>query len=149
MEGIGGILAFTFGWLSAQVLKLVIEVIRKRGRLKFEDMVSCLARSGGMPSGHAASCAALTIYLGLSSGFGSGLFALSLGISLIVIYDAVNVRWAVGEQGKLLNHVAAKEGTKKKLRLVEGHTVPQVIVGGILGVLVGVGVFVLANNLFG
>ena len=57
---------------------------------------------------------------------------------MIVIYDAVNVRYAVGEQGKLLNVIVMDHNyKKKKVKVVEGHTIPQVIVGGVLGIAIG------------
>ena len=60
-------------------------------------------------------------------------------MSAIVIYDAVNVRYAVGEQGKVINLIANDHNYKKhKVKVVEGHTIPQVIVGGIVGILLGI-----------
>lgn len=94
-------------------------------------------RSGGMPSGHSASMTAMTTYLGMMAGFDSGLFALSVAMTLIVIYDAIHVRYAVGEQGKALNNLLKKDH-QKPLPLVEGHTTAQAAVGVIIGVLVGV-----------
>ena len=70
-------------------------------------------------------------------GFESGLFALALAMTLIVIYDAIHVRYAVGEQGKALNGLLEKEN-KKPLSVVEGHTIGQVVVGAFSGVLIGV-----------
>ena len=67
-------------------------------------------------------------------------------MTIIVVYDAVNVRYAVGEQGKLLNIIAESDHNKRtrKMRVVEGHTIPQVCVGAILGILLGF----ICNNLF-
>ena len=53
----------------------------------------------------------------------------------IVVYDATHVRYAVGEQGKALNKLLKKAGDAE-LPVVNGHTVPQVIVGALLGVVV-------------
>ena len=55
-----------------------------------------------------------------------------------MIYDAVNVRYAVGKQGELLNLIADDSSKDyKKLKIVNGHTVPQVIVGAIIGAIIG------------
>ena len=66
---------------------------------------------------------------------------------MIFIYDAVNVRYAVGEHGKLLNEIAEsdKNPRTKPQKIVEGHTIPQVIVGAILGALLGGLVYFLAT----
>lgn len=148
MEGFGGIIAFTLGWLLAQVMKLLIEVFRKRGHIKLHEVSECLTKSGGMPSGHAASFVALTTFLGLYEGFNTGIFAVSFGVTLIIIYDAINVRWAVGEQGKLLNSLAKQSGRRDRVKIVEGHTLLQVVIGSLLGVLIGALIFVCWKELF-
>ena len=69
----------------------------------------------------------------------SSIFALAACTTIIVIYDAVNVRYAVGEQGKLLNIIVSSQKVdKRKVKVVEGHTIPQVCVGAVLGVTIGV-----------
>ena len=141
MIGIYAIIAFVAGFGVAQVAKMVIAMVRCKGRLCGKKMLEWLMKSGGMPSGHSASFMAVTTYLGWACGFDSAIFALALCTSLIIIYDAVNVRHAVGEQGQLLTELAKKHGGKKPSRVVEGHTVPQVIVGGLLGIAIGCAVF--------
>lgn len=138
-DGIGGIIAFAFGWFLAQTGKLIGDMIAAGRPLKWHEVVDCYVRSGGMPSGHTASFVALTTYLGMQYGFMSGIFALSAAMTAIVIYDAVNVRYAVGEQGKLLNLIAESDHNKKtkKMKVIEGHTIPQAIAGAILGIIIG------------
>lgn len=133
------ILAFICGNLIAQLWKLTYGLIydRKHANVTdFKTAVGYFMRSGGMPSGHSASMAAITTYLGLMAGFDSGLFALAVAVTLTVIYDAVHVRYAVGEQGKALNKLLVKDH-QKSLPLVEGHTMAQVAVGVIIGILTG------------
>ncbi|MBQ6605859.1 divergent PAP2 family protein [Candidatus Saccharibacteria bacterium] len=146
-SGFYGIVAFVTGFLVAQVSKFIIGRVSKNKReLKnFKEVVQDLVRSGGMPSGHSASFVALTTFLGLGEGFDSAIFALAVGITIIIIYDAVNVRYAVGEHGKLLNEIAKSDGNAKTKpqKLVEGHTVLEVIVGGLVGALIGVAVFMI------
>ena len=136
MEGFGGIIAFVAGWFISQVIKIFTEWARM-GKMNKKEVFALLvkSRSGGMPSGHSASFVALTTYLGMFEGFGSGVFALAVCMTMIVIYDALNVRRSVGEMGKVMK----KE--RKIKRVVMGHSVPEVIVGGLLGIVVGMGVF--------
>ena len=139
LGSMGGLVAFVLGWFFAQSGKLIGDLATKKRVLSFGEVVDCFTRSGGMPSGHTASFTGLTIFLGLQNGFTSGLFVLALATTVIVIYDAVNVRFAVGEQGKLLNIIADSDNNKKtrKMKVVEGHTIPQVCVGAVLGILLG------------
>ena len=101
-----------------------------------------MTKSGGMPSGHTASFVAFDTALGLTYGFDTPVFALAVCMTIIIVYDAVNVRYAVGEHGRLLNAIAVSDNNEKTKpqKIVEGHTIPQVIVGAILGVVLGIAV---------
>lgn len=140
MNGWYALLAFACGFVVAQFWKFVAGLIsghRRKASSDWKTVIGYLMRSGGMPSGHSASMAVLTTYIGCMCGFDSAVFALAAATTLIVLYDAIHVRYAVGEQGKTLNGLLEKNG-QKTLPVVEGHTVPQVAVGVILGVLIGV-----------
>ena len=131
MEGLGGLIAFIAGWFFAQTGKLIGDMVKTGRPLKFQEVIDCFLRSGGMPSSHTASFVGLTTYFIVQNGFFANISILSLCTALIVIFDAVNVRYAVGEQGKLLNVIVMDHNyKKKKVKVVEGHTVPQAIVGG-------------------
>lgn len=148
MEGLYALGSFIAAWFVAQTSKVVLGLVqgRRTGEVtSFATAVGYFFRSGGMPSGHTASFLALCVYLGCEFGFTSGIFALAVATLIIIIYDAIHVRYAVGEQGKALNQLLKKQG-KPELPVVEGHTVLQVIVGGIIGVIVGLGVFWLVNG---
>ena len=136
MDSLYILLAFFFGWLVAQVTKVILVLIFKRGKVSFKELVELLMRSGGMPSSHTACFTAATLTIGFRCGFDSALFALAICNTAIIIYDATNVRYAVGQQGKLLNKIAKNTETGKPLKLVEGHTVIQTIVGFMIGVIV-------------
>lgn len=137
-NGLGAIISFVLGWFLAQTGKLIGDIVRKKGVLSPKEILDCFVRSGGMPSGHTASFVGLSTYLGWKFGFDSSIFALAICTTVIVIYDAVNVRYAVGQQGKLLNLIAVdSKKDYKKQKVVEGHTVPQAIVGAIIGVIIG------------
>lgn len=140
-------LAFLLGWLIAQTIKLAIGAVKKRGKMTFSDVRYYMFKSGGMPSGHATSFVALDTVLALIYGIDTPVFAVAVCVTIIFIYDAVNVRYAVGEHGKLLNEIAESDHNPKTKpqKIVEGHTVPQVIVGTILGVLLGWLTFIIAG----
>jgi acid phosphatase family membrane protein YuiD len=95
--------------------------------------------TGGMPSSHAASVAALTTSIGISEGFRSGLFGATLFFSLIVMYDAAGLRRAAGRQAAILNRLIdehfkhPEEDTQKLIELL-GHTPLEVLIGAGLGV---------------
>ena len=151
MNGLKVIAAFGIGWAISQVIKLIVFMVRKPGEESFQEVAAQLFKSGGMPSSHAASFGAAMWCLGVMNGFQSEMFALAVCMYIIVIYDAVNVRYAVGEQGKALKKLVAavpketreKLAGMKKIEIVEGHTVAQVFVGAMLGCVVGCLVAVL------
>ena len=138
-DGIFVIGAFVAGFTVAQAIKFIGALIKKKGKLTWKEAAYWMTKSGGMPSGHSASFIGATTAIGWIRGWTSVECAIALCMSVIIIYDAVNVRYAVGEQGKLLNEIARSDGNArtKPQKLVEGHTVPQVIVGGILGFAFG------------
>ena len=133
MDGAKIIIAFALGFIFAQGIKVLLAKIRGEKNLK-----KYITGSGGMPSGHAASTVATATCIGFICGFDSVIFGLAVTVVLTVIYDAVNVRYAVGEQGKVLNSISSKQ-----LKIVEGHTKIEVFAGILLGILIGWEVFVI------
>lgn len=127
------------GWLIAQILKTLIHLFLSK---KF--VAERLVGSGGMPSSHSATVCALSTAACLEYGAGSFEFAISLILSLIVMYDAMGVRRETGIQAKVLNEIMEtfeKMGHKElsaqdKLKEFVGHTPLQVLVGGILGIAI-------------
>ena len=81
-------------WFSAQLIKTLLFYL-KNGVLQIERMVG----AGGMPSANTAFVCSLTIALAKKVGYGSPEFALALAFSCVVMYDAMGVRRAAGEQG--------------------------------------------------
>jgi acid phosphatase family membrane protein YuiD len=95
--------------------------------------------TGGMPSSHAASVSALSTLVGLTAGFRSLLFGVTLYFSLIVMYDAAGLRRAAGRQAAILNrlideHFEHAEADTHRLMTLLGHTPLEVLVGAVLGV---------------
>ncbi|MCB0045789.1 MAG: divergent PAP2 family protein [Caldilineaceae bacterium] len=98
-----------------------------------------LHRSGGMPSSHTAMITSLATTVGWIEGVSSTIFAFSVVISLIVIYDARGVRQESGKQARVLNQLVREFFRGEpigeiKLKELVGHTPNQVLVGGIFGV---------------
>ena len=126
------------GWTVAQVLKTIIDCVLNRS---FNP--ERLFGSGGMPSSHSATVCALTTASGIQYGAGSFEFAVSFVLSMIVMYDAMNVRMETGKQAKLLNRVFFEnilefDGVVLQERFKEyvGHTPVQVVAGAILGIAI-------------
>ncbi len=143
MEILGQILcnrivtASVVAWMTAQLLKTLIEAARyKRLNLRL------LAGTGGMPSSHSALVCALATTVGKTQGFGSPLFAISMVLAAIVMYDAVGVRQAVDKQSEILTHLLnhiprTQDDFDRFLEGLVGHTRFQVVAGGILGIAIG------------
>jgi acid phosphatase family membrane protein YuiD len=95
--------------------------------------------TGGMPSSHAASVAALSTEVALHQGVGSVMFGVTLYFSLVVMYDAAGLRRAAGRQAAVLNrlidqHWEHPEQETQKLMELLGHTPLEVAVGALIGV---------------
>ncbi len=82
----------------AQMLKMIFTLLIT-GKLDFERLLG----AGGMPSSHSAMTSALAIAIERAAGFSSPTFALAVCFAGIVMYDAMGVRRAAGEQAKVLN----------------------------------------------
>ena len=61
--------------------------------------------AGGMPSSHSATVCAMVVATGRYCGVNSPLFAIAAVLSIIVMYDAMGVRYETGEQAKVLNRM--------------------------------------------
>ena len=130
------------GWLVAQVMKTVIHLI-----LTKEFVAERMVGSGGMPSSHSATVCGLATAAGITYGGGSFEFAISVILAIIVMYDAMGVRYETGEQAKLLNRMFNEwmdQGVNalpflggKKLKEMVGHTPIEVLTGAVLGIALG------------
>lgn len=122
-------------WIFAQIAKLCIHIWRTH---TFDH--GFLLRLGGMPSSHSASMMAVATSVGIRTGLDSPMFALALGLALIVMVDAQTVRRAAGQQARLVNQIVEelfKEHRLSQHKLVEllGHTRMEVLLGALLGVV--------------
>jgi acid phosphatase family membrane protein YuiD len=143
MIGFYALLSFVLGWFLAQIAKVIRIWITEK------SLVIALKRSaesGGMPSGHTASMVAMTMYFWWETGL-SEIFALSFGVMSIIIYDAGNTRFSVGQIAEYLNgKIREKKSAEKELKVARGHTVAEIFFGAILGILIGTGIFLLTNG---
>ena len=103
--------------------------------------------AGGMPSSHSATVCAMVVATGRYCGVNSPLFAIAAVLSIIVMYDAMGVRYETGEQAKVLNRMFTEwmdQGFEqfqlphgKKLKEMVGHTPIEVVTGAALGIVPG------------
>ncbi len=131
------LLCGVIAYFAAQIFKILITLIRDK-RL---DMALIFA-SGGMPSSHSSTVAALCIASARLYGVGSPWFAVTLILASIVMYDAAGVRRQAGEHAKVLNQLLQdltsgdQKRTEEGLKELIGHTPLQVVMGAILGIIV-------------
>ena len=123
-----------YAWFIAQALKVVLTLISEK-RFAMDRMWG----SGGMPSSHSALVCALTACIGKHFGFDAPIFAVSIVMSFVVMYDATGVRRQAGNQAKAINMLFSLSDLKLDMPLKEllGHTPLQVFAGAVLGILVG------------
>lgn len=130
------ILTIFLAWLIAQILKVLIGIVREK-RFNFKWFVG----TGGMPSSHAAAVSAMATSVAIDSGLSSPLFAIALLFAIVVLFDAQGVRRASGKQAEALNKILddiywrhrVKEDRLKELL---GHTPVEVLTGTFLGIVV-------------
>jgi acid phosphatase family membrane protein YuiD len=132
------IIVILVAWLVAQGAKYLIIAFKQRSFNNFRQ----LYLSGNMPSAHSATVIALSTTIALRDGMQSAVFGLSVLFAIITMYDAVMVRRSSGEQGIALQQLIKEQKSSIPLpRAAKGHTPVEVLVGALLGLAVGVVVF--------
>ncbi|MBS5736660.1 MAG: divergent PAP2 family protein [Clostridiales bacterium] len=133
------LVAALLAWLIAQLLKGILYLIQNR-KMNWDRFWG----SGGMPSSHAALVTSLVMSIVIEDGgISSTSFAIALVFAFVVIYDATGVRYATGEQGKVLNKINELKGDENKLfekdfKELIGHTKLEVFAGSVLGIAVAI-----------
>lgn len=137
------ILAPMAAWMTAQVLKVIIDTAINK---KFDP--DRFFGDGGMPSAHSATVSALACICGLGKGFGSVEFALSAVFFAVVCHDAMGVRMETGKQAIVLNEfikLFENNSERKlggiKLKELVGHTPIQVAAGVVIGAVIAVAAY--------
>lgn len=129
-------------WVLAQGFKIIFNFLKEK-KLNLHRFVE----PGGMPSSHAAMVIALLVGVGIKEGIPSTIFLVTLVFSLAIIYEAIGVRRAVGEQAEVLNQIIEKihlgeeiksqnKNQEKYLKETLGHSPLEVIVGSIVGLII-------------
>lgn len=132
------------GWFAAQLIKIIIDLFKSE--FHWERLVG----AGGMPSSHSALVTSMTVAVAQKAGIGSGVFAIAFTLSVIVMYDAMGVRRAAGEQAKIINRMMKEkqeqnitkeekevEKIDQQLKEYLGHTPLEVLSGIVVGLVVG------------
>ena len=131
--------ALSCGILAAftgQIIKFILFTVQTR-KINFKIFTT----TGGMPSTHSAAVIALSTIVGILEGFDSIVFAMSLGFSLIIMYDAAGLRRAAGKTAACLNKVMEEiynhdlEAVGGKLKELLGHPPLEVWVGAAYGLV--------------
>lgn len=109
-------------WFLIQTFKVVSDLVVNK-KLNVKRIIG----AGGMPSSHSAVVCSLSMLVGREYGFDSGIFAIALVMSFIVMYDAAGVRRASGKQARILNKILETPGmstveVQEKLIEALGHT---------------------------
>lgn len=135
------VVAFS-GWFAAQAIKVITDLCK--AEFHWERLVG----AGGFPSSHSSLVTAMAIAVMNKTGIHSVEFAIAFTLSVIVMYDAMGVRRAAGEQAKIINKMMRERRAQgkigfdddevKKVKKIDqqlkeylGHT-PFEVLGGIL-----------------
>src|SRR5512133_1492644 len=99
-------------WALAQIIKIPLDYLRSH-RWNW----ALLFTTGGMPSSHSALMTGTVFAIGLYNGFDNPLFALGIAITMIVTYDAANVRRQAGIHAQRINVLFGE--------LLHGHPISE------------------------
>ena len=132
----------------AQLLKGIVYILNGRRRRTKELVEIITWRTGGMPSSHSALVCSLCTSIAFAEGISSNLFIVSFWFALVVLRDAMGVRRSAGLLAKALNSLGKQSSEKigldfHSVKEVDGHTPLEVLIGGLLGVFISAGIFLL------
>jgi len=122
------------------MIAFIVAVILKGIFSTISDGSFSLAKafgSWGMPSVHSAVIVSTTTAIALKLWIQSDLFALSLAMTVIIIYDAINVRFEAGLHAEAINQAIGEKRFKESL----GHLPSEAFAGSVLGIIVAVILF--------
>lgn len=139
------VITMVIAWFLAQLLKIFTAYPEEK-KIKPAMFFS----ASGMPSSHTSMIMSATTTIGITQGFDTAIFGLSIVFSLIVMYDAAGVRYETGKQATIINFLMEeikehKEFHMEKLKELIGHRPIEVLMGAILGIAVSVGYCLLIS----
>lgn len=126
------ILVPIISWITAVVLKGFYGLHTKN------FSVGQTLGSGGMPSVHSALVTSITTALGIKYGVFSDIFTIALVFSMIIIYDAINVRFEAGLHARALNQLKCNRDEARNYNFNEsiGHLPEEAFAGSVIGIVV-------------
>lgn len=136
------LMSAAISWMLSQIIKTVLTLITTK---KFDP--ERIFGAGGMPSAHSAMVCALSMGIARTCGVDSPEFALAVAFAAVVMYDAMGVRRAAGEQARVLNKMVdmweqnGSDIANKELKEYLGHTPMEVLAGAMLGILVSIALY--------
>ncbi len=116
--------------IFAVIIKGVVHAIN--GKFSISNMLW----SGGMPSAHSTFVIALSTAMWIKHSVWSDEFTMCLVFSIIIIYDAMNVRFQAWLHARALNDLTSWQG--ETLNESIGHTPIEAFVGWVIGFLTSV-----------
>lgn len=132
------LIAALLSWMASQLIKTILTLFSTK-RFDMERMFG----AGGMPSAHSAMVCSLAMGIANKCTVASPQFALAVAFAGVVMYDAMGVRRAAGEQAKVINKMVdaleKNEGSDisdKELKEYLGHTPVEVLAGALLGIII-------------
>jgi len=129
--------------ITAQLIKIPVHKIMK-GKWNLRLALS----TGGMPSSHSATVAAMATAIGITEGVGSVVFAVAFVIAAVVIYDAMGIRRHAGTHASMLNMMLddliesgnlalfQDEKYSKRFKELLGHEPAETFFGTLFGIVV-------------
>ncbi|SHG90790.1 divergent PAP2 family protein [Ornithinibacillus halophilus] len=130
---------------AAQFLKVPLHYL-ETGQWDWRKMFG----SGDMPSSHSSAVTSLTTYVAMKDGFRSVDFGVSSIFSLIVMYDAMGIRYQAGQTAIAVNDMyehlekltenhptVSYKRRDKELKEMLGHMPVEVLGGAVLGIAIG------------
>lgn len=137
------ILICILSWFTAQLIKVIINLAKyysakAKGKEAEKVTLETLFKLGGMPSSHTATVIALAASVGMHSGWTSDVFAVAGVFAFVVMFDAFKVRLPISYLTDAFNSLRDKVYGRdtEDLKKVEGHTLPEIGGGFIVGAVV-------------
>ena len=128
-------------WFLAQFLKIFTGFFKEQ-KFSFKTL---FFGTGGMPSSHTATVAALCTSCAIGEGFDSAIFAIAVVLAIIVMIDATGVRRETGKQSRALNIIIEELFKSNDVKALDthfkeliGHTPLQVVFGFLTGMVAAI-----------
>lgn len=121
--------------LLVPAITFLVTVLIKGISVKMKTWKIDLAKafgSGGMPSVHSSVVVSLTTAMALKHGVASDYFALAMAFTVIIIYDAINVRFEAGLHASAINEHLWEKKFKESL----WHLPSEAFAWSMVGILV-------------